>query len=155
MAQQTRKNNRRRNTKLENFILPTLLQADRPMSLKEIEQATGTKIQPLYVFNVLEGAEKGKTKAGETALLRRDAEPVRSGKQGRPANRYRLTDAGRKRARRLAEQAQKAQAPAPVEIPVEPVEQEEAFEVVALEVIEVEPEEEIEVREGIVGTVVA
>lgn len=77
-----------RNSKIENVVLPSLY--DTPgQTIKELD------VQAIYVYTAL-----------DEGLVTRTNEPVRSGKRGRPANRFKLTDKARKRVARQRKQGQ-------------------------------------------------
>jgi predicted ArsR family transcriptional regulator len=93
---------RPRQTKLETAIVPFLF--DNPnSSAQEMADALNIKVQPVYLFE------------GINQEVLRVSGKVESGKRGRPANRYSLTDKARKRVQRARAAAEKA-AQAQVEV---------------------------------------
>jgi hypothetical protein len=117
MAKQTSKTKRARNNKITRVILPALY--DTPgLSIPEvIDPATGKSVEALYFYAAQAGGVEVKNKkTGEVKfhafpegkLIEQYDEPVRTGKPGRPARRWKLTKNTRDRIRRQRAREAKA-----------------------------------------------
>lgn len=86
---------KQRDNKITRVILPALY--DRPNTpIKEIvDPRTGKPVEALYFYDAA-----NPEKNGGRALIEQSNEDVRTGKQGRPAKRWKLTKATRDRIRR-------------------------------------------------------
>lgn len=101
MPATTPKRNQKRNSQIEKHVLPFLF--DNPgATIAEVG------VHPQYIYTAV-----------ADGLVKDASDDVKSGRRGRPAKRYKLTDKARKQVKRDRAKAEQVEAPAePVQEPV-------------------------------------
>lgn len=107
-----------RDNKITRVILPALYENPGLTINDIVDPRTGKPVEALYFYDALKGTGTLENPVG--GVIEQMDEPVRTGKQGRPAKRYKLTKAQRDKMRRAQKRAQAKTAEAAVEPTPEP-----------------------------------
>lgn len=113
MATATKPRSKTRDNKFTRLILPALYETPGLTINEIVDPTTGKPVEALYFYQASGFTKKGPILDSEgnpvKPLIEVMPEPVRTGKQGRPANRWKLTksvrDAERKRRQRVAKES--------------------------------------------------
>lgn len=94
MATATKSKPKVRDNKITRLIIPALFETPGLTINEIVDPNTGKPVEALYFY---EGIKQG--------LIEQQAEPVRSGKRGRPAKRWKLTKSTRDKVRKAQKRA--------------------------------------------------
>ena len=101
---------RTRDNKITRVIIPALYETPGLTINEIVDDRTGKPVEALYFYAAADSEQNG-----GKAIIEKMPEPVRTGRRGRPANRWKLTkavrDAERKRRQRAAKAAEKTPEP--------------------------------------------
>ena len=101
MATATRKT---RDNKITRIILPALYETPGLTINEIVDPSTGKPVEALYFYDAAKG--EGTLENPVNPLIEQMAEPVRTGKRGRPAKRWKLTKGTRDRIRKQRKRAE-------------------------------------------------
>jgi hypothetical protein len=101
-----------RDNKITRLIVPALYDTPGLTINEVVDPNTGKPVEALYFYDAA-NPEKNDGKP----LIEQYADPVRTGKRGRPAKRWKLTKATRDRVRKQRQRDAKSEQPTPESVP--------------------------------------